>query len=88
MISSLAIRVALINLSSLPRSDMFIVDEGWGSLDAENLQKVSSFLAGLRCYFKTILLISHIQEVKEAADFILEVQNNNNESHIKYNGGI
>lgn len=84
MISSLALRVALINLSSLPRSDMFIVDEGWGSLDSENLQKVSSFLAGLRTYFKTILVISHIQEIKEAADEIIEIRNDGLESHISY----
>lgn len=84
MISSLALRVALINLSSLPRSDMFIVDEGWGTLDSENLQKVSSFLAGLRSYFKTILVISHIQEIKEAADEILEIKNDGLESHISF----
>lgn len=84
MISSLALRVALINLSNLPRSDMFIVDEGWGTLDSENLQKVASFLSGLRAYFKTILVISHIQEVKEATDTILEIKNDEIESHIKY----
>jgi len=84
MISSLALRVALINLSSLPRSDMFIVDEGWGTLDSENLQRVSSFLTGLRAYFKTILIISHIQEIKEAADEILEIKNNGSESFLTY----
>lgn len=84
MISSLALRVALINLSSLPRSDMFIVDEGWGSLDSENLQKVSAFLSGLRAYFKTILVISHIQEIKEAADEIIEIRNDGFESYISY----
>ena len=36
MMSSLAIRTALVRVSSLPKSDMLIIDEGFGALDASN----------------------------------------------------
>ena len=36
-ISSLAIRVALMNASNLPKSNFMIIDEGLGTLDVENL---------------------------------------------------
>lgn len=85
MISSIALRVAFVNsLSVLPRSDIFIVDEGWGALDAENLQKVSSFLSELNSYFKSIIIISHIQEIKEVAMRVIEIQTKDNESYVKY----
>ncbi len=36
-ISSLAIRVGLINVSNLPRSNFLAIDEGWGTMDSDNL---------------------------------------------------
>ena len=36
MISAIATRVALINMSSLPKSNIFIIDEGFGALDDSN----------------------------------------------------
>ena len=36
MMAALAIRVALINISSLPKTSMLMIDEGFGSLDETN----------------------------------------------------
>jgi DNA repair exonuclease SbcCD nuclease subunit/ABC-type Mn2+/Zn2+ transport system ATPase subunit len=82
MIASLALRVALINLSSLPKPDMLILDEGFGVLDEENIPKVLQLLVALKSYFKTILVITHVPEVKEIADRIIEIQNNGSESKV------
>ena len=41
-ISSLAIRVGLINVSNLPRSNFLAIDEGWGTMDSDNLNSVYS----------------------------------------------
>lgn len=82
-ICSLAIRVALGNLSSLPRPDIFILDESFGALDEENLQKSMELLQMFRDYFKTVLLISHINEIKEIADHIIEIKNDGKESKIE-----
>lgn len=81
-IASIAIRVALINISNLSKPDMFIIDEGFGSLDQENLQSALSFLQGLRNYFNMILVISHIQEVKECADMFISIENNGKCSYL------
>lgn len=82
-VASLALRVALINLSSLPRTNMFIVDEGFGVLDEESIVKCLQLLTSLKNYFKLILVISHISQVKEIADKMVEVVNLGSESRIE-----
>jgi len=81
-IASLALRVALVNLSSLPKSDIFILDEGFGSLDDTNIHSCLEMLAFLREYFRTILIISHLSPVKEIADHIIDVADNGVNSYV------
>jgi DNA repair exonuclease SbcCD ATPase subunit len=81
-ICSLAIRVALGNLSSMPRPDIFVLDESFGFLDDENLQKGIKMLTMFREYFKSIFVITHSSVIKEAVDKIIEVKNNGIESSI------
>lgn len=79
---SLALRVALINLSSLSRPDILVLDESFSSLDAESIIKSMELLNVLKSYFKTILIVTHIDTVKEIAERILEIANNGEESLI------
>lgn len=74
-ICSIALRVALINLSSLPRPDMFIMDEPFGALDEDNQQKCLELLETLKQYFNQVIVISHEAPVKELADTIIEIAN-------------
>ena len=80
---SLALRVALINLSSLSRPDILVLDESFAALDAESIIKSMELLNVLKSYFKTILIITHIDTVKEVAERILEIANNGVESSIQ-----
>lgn len=73
MISSLAIRVALINVSSLPKSSMLIIDEGFGSLDETNLEACGRLLHSLKKSFKNILVISHIDQIKDIVDNTIDI---------------
>jgi exonuclease SbcC len=82
MFCSLAIRVALSNLSSLPKSNIFIIDEGFGVLDENNIDLCLQMLQTLKNYYKTILIISHISEVKEVVDHIIEIKNNGKYSYV------
>lgn len=82
-ICSLALRVALSNLSSLPRPDLLILDESFGALDEEHLQKSIEFLSLLRGYFKCILVITHETPIKEIADRVLEIKTDGTESRIE-----
>jgi DNA repair exonuclease SbcCD ATPase subunit len=76
MIASLALRVALINLSRLPKPDFLVIDEGWDVLDGINVSRAIDLLNSLKTKFKNILVISHVDALKEAADDFISIQNN------------
>lgn len=82
MIASIAIRVALINVSNLSKSDMFIIDEGFGSLDDSNVEACSRLLRSLKKFFKTILIISHVDTIKEIVDKNIEVIKKGQDSYV------
>ena len=73
MIASIAIRVALTNISSLPKSDMLIIDEGFGVLDESNLESCARLLQNLKNYFRKILIISHVDAIKDIVDNVLTI---------------
>ncbi len=73
MMASLAIRTALIRVSSLPKSDMLIIDEGFGALDASNIEACTSLLRSLTKTFRSIIIISHIDTVKDVVDNVIEI---------------
>lgn len=84
MIASIALRVALINVSSVPKSDMLIIDEGFGSLDDTNTEACNRLLISLKRYFRIVLVITHQDAVKDVADQIIEISKNEKDSCIRY----
>jgi DNA repair exonuclease SbcCD ATPase subunit len=83
MISSLAIRVALINISSLPKSSLLIIDEGFGSLDETNLESCGRLLHSFKKYFKNILVISHIDQIKDIVDNTIDIIKTGVDSYVQ-----
>ena len=84
MIASIAIRVALINISSLPKSDIFIIDEGFGALDDSNIEACGRLLNSLKKYFKSIIIISHIDGIKDIVDKNIEITVKGQDSYVEY----
>jgi len=84
-IASLAIRVALINVSSLPKTDMFIIDEAFGPMDPASVEACNRLLMSLKRYFKTIVVITHVEGVKDVADHIIEVTKVEKDARVVYN---
>ena len=82
MLSSLAIRVALINISMLPKSDILIIDEGFGALDDTNVEACSRLLQSLKNYFKSIFIISHVEAVKDGVDNLIEITKKGKDAHV------
>lgn len=82
MIGCLAIRVALINVSSLPKANFIIIDEGFGALDEENIESCIRMLRSLTQYFKHVIVISHIDTIKSSVDNIIEVQKDGYDSKV------
>tara|TARA_R110000824_G_scaffold11622_6_gene50923 strand:+ start:2093 stop:5248 length:3156 start_codon:yes stop_codon:yes gene_type:complete len=67
-IAAMAIRLALLTVSNLPKSDLFILDEPGTALDADNMDGFISILELVKSYFKTVLLISHLDSLKDCVD--------------------
>lgn len=78
-IVNLSLRLALARLiterAGQPMS-LLILDEVFASLDAERRHSVMELLNNLRTWFDQILVISHFEEINEAADRCLRVWRN------------
>ena len=70
-LASLALALGLsdeVQMSTGIRLDTLFVDEGFGSLDSESLNKAYSTLAGLTEGNRLVGIISHVAELKEKID--------------------
>ena len=83
-ISSLAIRIALINVSALPRPNFIAIDEGWGSLDAEHISSVVNLFDYFRTKFDFSIIISHVDSMRDMVDNLIEVNKTNGFSNINH----
>ena len=81
-ICALALRVALINISNLPRPNMLIVDEGFGALDADNMAMVHALFDYLKTNFDFIIVISHLDAMRDMVDKQLEIMKKDGFSYI------
>ena len=66
--AAMAIRLSLLSVSSLPKSDLFILDEPGTALDEENMEGFIRILELIKVYFKNVLLISHLDSLKDCVD--------------------
>ena len=76
-ITSIAIRAALTNVSLLPKSSVFVIDEGFSALDAENLNSINLLLGYLKDKFKTVFIVSHIDWMTDIMDHTINIEKNN-----------
>jgi len=83
-ISGLAIRVALINVCNLPRPNFLVIDEGFGTLDSENLQSLFMLFTYLKTQFDFVMIISHIDSMRDVVDGLIEIKKVEGFSHVKF----
>jgi DNA repair exonuclease SbcCD ATPase subunit/predicted MPP superfamily phosphohydrolase len=83
-VSALALRVSLINISNLPRSNFLVVDEGVSALDASNFPMLHSLFNYLKPHFDFIIIISHIDAMRDMVDKQLEIKKIDGFSHINH----
>jgi DNA repair exonuclease SbcCD ATPase subunit len=67
-IGAMGVRLALLSISSLPKGNIFILDEPGTALDAENMEGFIRMLQLIKMYFKTVILISHVDSLKDIVD--------------------
>lgn len=73
-VGCLALRVALSNLTTLPKPDFMIIDEGFGSLDDINAVDCVSILRSLKRWYRFVLIVSHVNIIKDAVDMSIEIE--------------
>ena len=71
---AMSLRLALLSVSSLPKSDLFILDEPGTALDEENMEGFIRILELIKVYFKNVLLISHLDSLKDCVDMQIVIE--------------
>ena len=74
VIGAISIRAALANISLIPRCNLFVIDEGFGALDSDNLNNMNALLGYLKSIFQTVLIISHIDSMQDIVDYQIHVE--------------
>ena len=81
-IASMAIRLALISVSSLPKPNIFVLDEPATALDAEHMEGFTRLLQMIKTQFKTVLLITHLDSLKDIVDTTIEIDRLDGYAHV------
>ena len=84
-VSSLAIRIGLINVSTLPRPNFIIVDEGFGALDSDNIANMQGAFQYLRTQFDFTMIITHLDTIKDYMDVLIPINVNKGLSKVVLN---
>lgn len=76
--AGMAIRLGLLQVSNLPKADIMILDEPATALDEEHIQSFTNMLDMIKSQFKTTLLISHLDSLKDVVDTTFEITKEDN----------
>jgi len=83
-VSSLAIRIGLINVSTLPRPNFIIVDEGFGALDSDSIANMEGAFQYLRTQFDFTMIITHLDTIKDYMDTLIPINVKNGLSKVTF----
>ena len=83
-VSNLAIRVGLINVSTLPRPNFLCIDEGFGTLDGESIVNMEGAFNYLKTQFDFVLIITHLDSIKDYVDHLIPIDVIDGYSNIKF----
>jgi len=72
-LAAIAIRMALLDITSLPVPNFFVFDEPATDLDENNLEGFTRILEIIKTKFKVVFLISHLESLKDSADMQLPI---------------
>ena len=81
-LAAIAIRLALLNVSTLPRGDIFILDEPGTALDENNMEGFSRIVDMIKMQFNKVVLISHLASLKDVADVTIAIDKKDGFAHI------
>lgn len=82
-IASMAIRLAMLQVSNLPRPNFVILDEPGTALDSENMDGFVRILEMVKNYYDVVLLISHMDALKDVADIIITIDKKDGYANVR-----
>lgn len=81
-IINMAIRVVLLKITSLPVCSTHFIDEGFGTLDSDNILTAGRMLNLMKSHFDSIVMVTHLDVMKDSVDSIISVAKENNTSKL------
>ena len=81
-IGAMAIRLAMTKLSNMPCGDLFILDEPATALDEENMDGFMRIIDMIKTQFKTVILVSHLDALKDCADMTIDIAPRDGFAHV------
>ena len=87
-IIGLAIKITLSNLGvSKLRCNQLFIDEGFTSCDKEHLEKVPLFINSLLTLYDSVLIVSHLQNIKDNITIEMNIKRDKDKSLSMLNYG-
>ena len=83
-VAAIAIRLALLSVSNLPKPNLFILDEPGTSLDEGNMEGFVQILDLVKSYFGTVLLISHLESLKDSVDQQITIEKKEDYAYVNH----
>lgn len=77
-ITSLAIKDALHYISNISRPSLFLIDEGFGTLDDNHISEIGNVIEYLSDKYENILITTHRNEIKDYVDNVIQVSASKN----------
>jgi len=81
-LAAIAIRIALLNISNMPKCNLIILDEPGAALDEEHLESFTRILDMLKSYFDIVILITHIESLKDTVDMTIDITKKNHFAYV------
>tara|TARA_Y100000034_G_scaffold55855_1_gene68407 strand:+ start:81 stop:3239 length:3159 start_codon:yes stop_codon:yes gene_type:complete len=67
-LAAMAIRIAILSVSNMPKCNVLILDEPGSALDEEHLESFSRIIEMLKGYFDICMIITHVGSLKDIVD--------------------
>jgi DNA repair exonuclease SbcCD ATPase subunit/DNA repair exonuclease SbcCD nuclease subunit len=82
-IASMAIRLAMLQVSNLPKCNFMVMDEPGTALDSENMEGFIRMLEMVKSYYDVVLLISHMDALKDVVDTIITIDKKDGYANVR-----
>lgn len=88
-IAGLAMRIAITSTGSTSiQCRQLFIDEGFVSADKTNLEKIPDFLKSLLSVYNNIIMVAHLDIIKECADISIQIKKHSNNLSCIQHGSI